>query len=321
MPTITRYVQSYNTVPADSEVIICAEKNVVTGLQQLFSTGKASPHDCDQDDWSPLMTAAFFHTPEAYEFLLQQGANAQVYEINSQDDQGLLSMIWLEWIDGNSKGPGGRNSLEEGIAIRKRMTSLAIEQGCDPNMITLSRCESLLHHFLDEYVQLSSPRQLSGLVNYSIAIGCDLDSPDVFGKTPLLQAAEYCNRRAFNLIARKGADVTVVDDDGNNALHLLLRGCDWPIDDDDHECKGLCDALAESPSECSVSATNWDIWAEALARVGYTPFLVPEIPEFAYRGSSTWFVVSAGYRNGARLTTAATTALKEWKAHRTQLIQ
>jgi hypothetical protein len=48
------HIQMYNVVPYDSPIFKMAEDNCVFDIQQLFSTGQASPFDRDEYGWTVL---------------------------------------------------------------------------------------------------------------------------------------------------------------------------------------------------------------------------------------------------------------------------
>ncbi|XP_071111739.1 ankyrin repeat domain-containing protein 50-like [Haliotis cracherodii] len=52
----------------------------------------------------------------------------------------------------------------------------------------------------------------------------DINSRGKYRRTPLMEAAEKGHRQAFDLLVRKGADVSLVDDVGNNILHMACLG-------------------------------------------------------------------------------------------------
>ena len=57
--------RTYNIIPDNSAVFICARNNDVKGLQSLFGKREASPFDCDEEDYTPLSVRFSVH-PENY---------------------------------------------------------------------------------------------------------------------------------------------------------------------------------------------------------------------------------------------------------------
>jgi hypothetical protein len=192
-----------------------------------------------------------------FEFLLDQGANPLVtrhdskyvktgiyFNIfgnivnvcdNTRYREGLLATIWSNYVTQVSRGfalpkTSSRGYLEDLTFDEiRRMTSLAIQRGCDPQAAGLIHQKAtVLHSFCSAY--LISPyrsthfheTELYRFLNYIIAIGCGLEERDSMGRTPLLAA---CNQGEYNIVGiliSKDADLSVVDNNGQGALHLVL---------------------------------------------------------------------------------------------------
>ncbi|XP_048247266.1 putative ankyrin-containing lipoprotein Lxx09580 [Haliotis rufescens] len=62
-------------------------------------------------------------------------------------------------------------------------------------------------------------------VNRILAAGLvDINSSNIGGRTPLMEAARWGRSEIVQFLVRKGADVSLVDDDGNNTLHWACDG-------------------------------------------------------------------------------------------------
>lgn len=229
------------------------------------------------------------------------------------------------------------------IENARRMTAAAIERDCDPNMLTISHHENILHCFIGEYSRwigrdgdLVCDEQLSELFSHLIAMGCELDGQDVTGKTALLVACKHKQYRIFKILAGKGADVSALDNQGDSALHLLLQ---WVQDlkGDEHEqlrdaliaalvggCdpNGLSTSFALSPTDYSIATDiGWSSWTKALIDVGYVLLETAEIDELDEpHSTSTWVVVSGDYHDTLKLPVSNWT-LDDWKAERSRIIQ
>lgn len=213
-----------------------------------------------------------------------------------RDGTGLLWNLWTElnekirWmIDKNHESRPSTRTLEALTENLQRMTADAIERGCDPNMVTISYHESLLHLFVESYSvwrecggRSMSEDQIFGLFSHAIAMGCDLEARDSTGKTPLLTACQYRQYHIFKILMRQGANMTVLDNNGQNALHLLLN---QPTELTKLKRELLEDALVLalvskcdpnglsidrglSPVDCARTGYGWVPWTRALAHVG-----------------------------------------------------
>ncbi|XP_046557457.1 fibronectin type 3 and ankyrin repeat domains 1 protein-like [Haliotis rubra] len=52
----------------------------------------------------------------------------------------------------------------------------------------------------------------------------DINSRGQYGRTPVMMAALKGHRKVFYFLVREGADVSLVDDDGENILHVACIG-------------------------------------------------------------------------------------------------
>ncbi|ERF76472.1 hypothetical protein EPUS_06134 [Endocarpon pusillum Z07020] len=348
-PKIMRLVQTYNTVPTTSEAFICAKENDVMGLQKLFAAGEASPYDCDEYGWSLLSEAAYFGSLEAYMFLLREGTNALMVPVGDSYGGGLLYTIWMNLrhkLEASTSTYNERTyspcRLKMIIENARRMTAAAVERNCDPNMPTMHEPENIMHCAIRELWRWVSNAgknagnlvchvQLSGLFSDLIAMGCELEGRDPYGRTPLLLACFKKQYGVLKILDSKGADVTALDNHGAGALHLLLA---YTKNHEDYEEEQLRDALitalvngcdpnklstdiALSPTDfCSATRVRWDAWTKALSYVGYTLLETAEV-EPATSGF-TWVVVSTDYHDGLKLPVSNST-LDDWKAERSRI--
>ena len=53
--------RTYNIIPSNSAVFLCARDNDVKGLQSLFEKREASPFDCNEEDYTPLSVRFTVH--------------------------------------------------------------------------------------------------------------------------------------------------------------------------------------------------------------------------------------------------------------------
>ena len=53
--------RTYNIIPSNSAVFVCARNNDVKGLQSLFEKREASPFDCNEEDYTPLSVRFTVH--------------------------------------------------------------------------------------------------------------------------------------------------------------------------------------------------------------------------------------------------------------------
>lgn len=85
-------------------------------------------------------------------------------------------------------------------------------------MRTWARCP--LHVLVEQEFTLSKRARFNDKVRQLLRDGIGIESPNAFGKTPLLRAAEVGNLTAVHELIRLGASKTRRTMDGWTALHL-----------------------------------------------------------------------------------------------------
>lgn len=110
------------------------------------------------------------------------------------------------------------------LTICKQMTSAYLNHSqnthsvpdCLREMNLLFVPSTSLLHNLD-------PSILDAALQYWLEIGSDLESRALNGETPLLYAIRRGSQQYASMLVKYGADVQVVDNDGNGAVHLAMR--------------------------------------------------------------------------------------------------
>ncbi|OQD98846.1 hypothetical protein PENSOL_c008G11130 [Penicillium solitum] len=107
-------LRMYNLVPSSSKVVQLVRKGDVKGVQDLFTSGQASPFDLVVDDKYPWGKSLFHYIHEMYtvdtadiaemvEFLLDQGASQQGPLKDCPEYTALHSLVYLGWIGRDSR--------------------------------------------------------------------------------------------------------------------------------------------------------------------------------------------------------------------------
>ncbi|KAL8855934.1 MAG: hypothetical protein Q9178_007448 [Gyalolechia marmorata] len=79
---ICPFLSTFAVVPNDAEVMECARRNDVEGLQSLFQRGLAAPSDRDNDGQTPLMCAVYEGSADVCRFLLNEGSDTKATDAN-----------------------------------------------------------------------------------------------------------------------------------------------------------------------------------------------------------------------------------------------
>ncbi|XP_048250649.1 uncharacterized protein LOC124152553 [Haliotis rufescens] len=176
---------------------------------------------------TPLMVAAGWRHRQVFDLLVTEGA-----DVASVDDGGdnilhvaclgghvdMVKYVLSQKIaDINSRGQHGRTPLmvaaENG---HRQVFDLLVTQGADVALVDDGR-DNILH--------VACVGGHVGMVKYILSQKvADINSRGQFGWTPLMVAAGWRHRQVFDLLVTEGADVSLVDDNGSNILHVACHG-------------------------------------------------------------------------------------------------
>ncbi|XP_067650441.1 ankyrin repeat domain-containing protein 50-like isoform X1 [Haliotis asinina] len=120
-------------------------------------------------------------------------------------------------VDINSGGQYGRTPLMSAVGRGCRdVFDLLVSSGGDVSLVD-SSSNTILH--------LACIGGHVDMVKYVLSLDVvDINVRGQYGRTPLMSAAWRGHRKVFDFLVSKGGDASVVDDDGNNILHLACIG-------------------------------------------------------------------------------------------------
>lgn len=238
IPRISRSLRCYNTIYSGSPTYKAVMQNDMGKLQQLFSTGKASPWDMIEHEENLLiMRSAHLGLYEITLFLLQQGSPVRDVHFRVNN---ILWAIWVGFLERqySLQGEPLRSlSFTHDFEVCENLSRLALDKGTDAVCVedTIDfnhlggdlRYGTLLHLPGNILTGMVDSHVLERMLVYWIRIGVDLEYCNGYGLTPLLWTAALtcpCSTYLLALI-RNGADVSATDDKGCGALHLSLSLC------------------------------------------------------------------------------------------------
>ena len=169
---------------------------------------------------TPLMTASLYNATEVISVLLQHGAN-----VNQQTDSGWTALLYaakaghLETVrlllthgaDVNLCLKGGENAFIEACSAQQvEVAHLLLEKGADVNT---------LHNAigLNGLLVAANFGDL-GLVQATLAKTDNINHQNVYGETALMRAAMQGHSEVVAYLLDMGADKTILDSFGNDAL-------------------------------------------------------------------------------------------------------
>ncbi|XP_048238696.1 ankyrin repeat domain-containing protein 50-like [Haliotis rufescens] len=169
----------------------------------------------DDDGWTPAMMAIYGGHRDILYLLVREGANLtqrnyehrNVLHVACSSKQTKITKYLI------TNTPVMLAALQ-GLG---EVFDLIVSKGADLRSVTAHQ-ENILH--------LACRGSNVEIVKYILSqnIVDDINSRSVYGKTPLMIAAVNQNKEAFDLLVKKGADLTLVEDNGENILHYASAG-------------------------------------------------------------------------------------------------
>ncbi|KAM7190149.1 Ankyrin repeat-containing domain protein [Rhypophila sp. PSN 637] len=214
-------------------------------LQTLIEAG-ANVHRPLKNGRTALHVAAMFNDFEAIKLLIKQG-----YDLNQRDGDGDTPLLCT--LRDTRKGPKNAATIAHYLlgqgadpACRNKYgytpAGLAMSVDFDLFKTLLSRCTNDERLLKDCWFKLSGTEvhledeELGNFVELLLAKGVHIDTRDSRGNTLYLRCLDYDTR--MSILKGHGADPSVVNKDGENALFALLRPA-WKRSDHHQRAGGL----------------------------------------------------------------------------------
>ncbi|XP_067685531.1 serine/threonine-protein phosphatase 6 regulatory ankyrin repeat subunit A-like [Haliotis asinina] len=175
---------------------------------------------------TPLLMAAYHGKKDVLGLLLETGADTSAVDHKNNNVLHLSCtgghvdtvkfILNLNIVDINSKDLSGMTPVMLAAYWGKReIFYILVQQGAD-----LSITDQIGDNILHKACIGGNKDTVKHVLKLHIV---DINSRGSKGMTALLYAAEYSDGDMFDLLLRNGADLSVVNDDGNNALHLACE--------------------------------------------------------------------------------------------------
>ncbi|XP_071084298.1 ankyrin repeat domain-containing protein 50-like isoform X1 [Haliotis cracherodii] len=178
--------------------------------------------------WTPVMRAAWYGHRDVVELLVSKGADVSLVDEDGDNILHLACMrghletvkyvLSLHVVDINSRGQGSRTPVMRAAAGGHiDVVELLASKGADVSMVDKDS-DNILHY--------ACMRGHLETVKFVLSLNVvDINSRGQGRTTPVMRAAAGGHRDVVELLMSKGADVSLVDKDGDNILHLAcMRG-------------------------------------------------------------------------------------------------
>ncbi|XP_046565261.1 putative ankyrin repeat protein RF_0381 [Haliotis rubra] len=178
--------------------------------------------------WTPAMYAARHGHREVLHLLESEGAdltkenddhdNIFYFAILSEDPEIVKYIVKHNTVDINRENDEGMTPVmiaaDNGF---KEAFHLLVSKGADLTRVNEKR-ENILHH--------ACRGRGMEIVEYILTRNMveDINTRTGTGKTPLMIAASEGNKEVFDLLVKKGANLTLLDEDDKNILHFASEG-------------------------------------------------------------------------------------------------
>ena len=172
------------------------------------------------DGETPLMIAAIANVHQAFEYLIERGANIQaksskgwtpLHHAASGDAVKAAEHLVAQGADVHAKDNGGRTPLHDAAwANAVKVVAYLAGQGADIHAKD-DHGETPLHD--------AARRDAVKAAEYLVAQGTDVHAKDNYGETPLHDAARRDAVKAAEYLVAQGADIHAKDNNGMTPLH------------------------------------------------------------------------------------------------------
>ncbi|XP_046560339.1 serine/threonine-protein phosphatase 6 regulatory ankyrin repeat subunit B-like [Haliotis rubra] len=214
---------------ADIDLHVACREGYLAGVKQILDTGRADVFCRGDVGITPVMEAAWRGHRDVVEHLVSHGADVSLVDVYgdyilhyaclSGDRKTVEFVLSLDGVDINSRGRWSKTPVM--LAARwghRDVVELLVSQGADVSLVD-DDGNNILH-----YACIGRDR---GTVEFVLSLdGVDINSRGRWSTTPVMLAAWREHRDVVELLVSQGADVSLVDDDGNNILHYACLGGD-----------------------------------------------------------------------------------------------
>ncbi|XP_071094732.1 putative ankyrin repeat protein RF_0381 [Haliotis cracherodii] len=193
-------------------------------VKHIFEQNTVEINSQSDIGWTPAMEAAYEGHLEVLKLLVSKGADLTL--VNDEDNNILhvalegrhmevvKYVLTYDLVDVNSRGNENRTPVifaaTEGLV---EIFDLIVRKGADLSSITDDK-ENVLHVACEE--------GNTEIVKYVLTQNAvNINAREVGGKTPVLVAAGYGYEDIFDLLFGEGADLSIVDAEGENILHKV----------------------------------------------------------------------------------------------------
>ncbi|XP_046552968.1 putative ankyrin repeat protein RF_0381 [Haliotis rubra] len=209
-------------------------------VEGILSRKIADTGSCGENGATPVMVAAQNGQRKVFDLLVRKdcdlsveddsGSNILHYACVSDNVQIVESILSRKVADKDSRGEHGATPVMVAAQNgQRKVFDLLVRKDCDLSVEDDSGSNILHYACVSDNVQI-----VESILSLKVA---DKDSRGEHGATPVMVAAQNGQRKVFDLLVRKGCNLSVEDDSGSNILHYACVSGNVQIVESIHSLK------------------------------------------------------------------------------------
>ncbi|XP_067668390.1 putative ankyrin repeat protein RF_0381 [Haliotis asinina] len=213
---------------ADHDLYNASRDGDLEAVRRILSVGLANVN-CRVDGRTPMMAAAWNRHSDVVDLLVKENANVTLvddhkntvlhYACRGGDIETVEFVISLNAVGINSKGyKTGTPLMVAAQHGHRKVVELLLRNGANASYVDVVGDNLLIWACEGGDVET-----VKLVLSLNIV---DVNSHGCRSKTPVIEAAQHGHRDVVEFLVKKGADVTQVDDIGENTLHWACEGGD-----------------------------------------------------------------------------------------------
>ncbi|XP_046582158.1 ankyrin repeat domain-containing protein 17-like [Haliotis rubra] len=206
--------------------VTCACGDITT-VKYILSKNSVNINSSGMNERTAAMIAALRGHRAVFELLVSEGCDLSPVTHNNNNilheacvggDVGIVNyIVSTDIVDINSRGKYDRTPVMVAAEFGHiDVLELLVREGGDVNLRSDAGNTILHAACLGGYVKVVS--------HVLTTTHVDINAQGIQGRTPLMLAAWKGHQDVFELLVSAGSDVSLVDDGGNNILHVACRG-------------------------------------------------------------------------------------------------
>ncbi|XP_071115744.1 putative ankyrin repeat protein RF_0381 [Haliotis cracherodii] len=217
---------SLSDVTGDNILHLACNGENVDIVKYVLTQNIVDINSRDADEWTPVMATAYNGDKGVFDVLVEAGADLSLLNNNEEDifylacEGGNVEIIKYLLTQGNvdinRKQYGSTTVMEAALANNKVVFDFLVKEGADLSLLSDDNGNILHSACVGGNVEI-----VKYLLTQNIV---DINSQDGEDRTPAMIAAHKGHKAVFDLLVQKGANLTIVNDAGDNILNIACKG-------------------------------------------------------------------------------------------------